>query len=62
MLIVLGFITMLLGIVTVIDGVLITKPETGIAREVFIGVAVGVAGLVMIILGRYVKHWDRYIT
>ena len=47
--IVVGLITILLGIITVIDGMLITKPETGIAKEVFFGAVVVVLGLIQIL-------------
>jgi hypothetical protein len=51
MLIVLGFITMAIGILIVAYGMWITRPEAGIAKEVFWGVTAGVFGLVMMILG-----------
>jgi len=53
MLVVLGFITMVIGILLAAYGLWITKPETGMAKEVYWGVVVGVIGLLVMILGGY---------
>lgn len=55
MLIVLGFITMVIGLLVAAYGMLITKPETGMAKEVFWGTVAGILGFFLMILGGYKK-------
>jgi len=55
MLVVLGFITMVIGILVAAYGLWITKPEMGMTKEVVWGVVAGVIGLLTMILGGYRK-------
>jgi len=51
LLVAIGLVVLFIGVGIAAYGVSITKPQTGMATEVFIGVAVGLLGLFIAYLG-----------